>query len=643
MSRSRAPAAKEPAAVTLIRQWLDSHAGEAIRGSRVVREADSSGELRLAIVEREFVEVTLDASSTSVGGGQAAVIRGWFGDQAVAVRAEVQPSRWDVDSQRRHLVKMDVAERVKGSEELRRGQLEVLASFTVNSVTPDGFSDALIVDLTAWGTPLDDALDEGGALHGLSLEQRLAAALPMLDSMARLWEDAKVCHRDIDPGNLIVGDDRLIRVTDWGIARHIALQKGYSRTFPGAGKPGHIYFPPEDYRALQEETEVRTGPAGDAWSLGCVLALLLTGVEVQANAERTSHGMPLSSSLPGPVLSVLRGMLKESPDERMTVRAAHDALINWLEDARAARARKVAPTRVVHPPDRDEPGKPVVASPGPVILAGAQRGSRWPLLITGVAAGAAVLATLAYGTFGPDGQEGLDGRPATSTSQSADNDGSHPHAGPAGEPRVVDEPLAIPANLRPSAQKQLLVNGWAKAIAGSKAARLPDGRTSRPALRWRGDVLTVTVTLRSLPAVSRGGLFVRTCGSGQRGDEPGPGIYLVMRGTATGDIYNIRAANPWASRRDADRSTKSLLQPVACAIYRPGEDVVFDAPKPIRTQPDKRWTSGKAPDRFTFTVPRAGLRPGDDLDYPRLIAGLVLISDDGHVRTATTPPTRTRT
>ena len=80
-----------------------------------------------------------------------------------------------------------------------------------------------------------------------------------------------VLHRDLKPSNILLGSDGLPRVTDFGIARRIAVDTTdpLTRTGQGLGSPG--YAAPE--LALGGTADVRT----DVYGLGALLYYLLTG------------------------------------------------------------------------------------------------------------------------------------------------------------------------------------------------------------------------------------------------------------------------------------------------------------------------------------------------------------------------------
>jgi serine/threonine-protein kinase len=79
---------------------------------------------------------------------------------------------------------------------------------------------------------------------------------------------AGIVHRDVKPGNVMVGPDGTVKVTDFGIAKAVGAAP---LTDTGTVLGTAAYLPPEVGRGAS------AGPAADLYSLGIVLYEMLTG------------------------------------------------------------------------------------------------------------------------------------------------------------------------------------------------------------------------------------------------------------------------------------------------------------------------------------------------------------------------------
>ncbi|MCB5182728.1 serine/threonine-protein kinase, partial [Streptomyces antimicrobicus] len=186
------------------------------------------------------------------------------------------------------------------------------------------------------GPSLAEAVTAHGPLPGPAvrvLGRALAQALAVM-------HDQGLVHRDVKPANVLLGTDGP-RLIDFGIARgaeHTAL----TATDVLVGTPG--FLPPEQASGRPAE------PAGDVFSLGCLLAYAATGVlpfgtgAVDAVLYRTVHDAPDFGPevLADPDLdALLRTCLAKDPALRPGARELAGALgadapgdgVGWLPDA----------------------------------------------------------------------------------------------------------------------------------------------------------------------------------------------------------------------------------------------------------------------------------------------------------------------
>ncbi len=188
-------------------------------------------------------------------------------------------------------------------------------------------------------------------------------------AVARALEAAHtrgIVHRDVKPGNVLIGRDGRVKVVDFGIARAIAEAQ---MTLPGTTLGSVHYFSPEQARGEP------TTAASDIFSLGIVLFEMLTGRRpwegdsaAAVALARLSPPVPdpvlLRPSLPSDLAAIDRKSLALDPADRFaTAGAMADALERTIPPAvvaaGAAAAAGVAavgvaganPTVVAYPPD----------------------------------------------------------------------------------------------------------------------------------------------------------------------------------------------------------------------------------------------------------------------------------------------------
>ena len=116
------------------------------------------------------------------------------------------------------------------------------------------------------GQTLRDILKANGALSQHDAEQVMLGVLNALEYSHR----EGIIHRDIKPGNIMISDQGVVKVMDFGIAR--ALDDSAATMTQSQGVVGTAqYLSPEQARG--ENVDMRS----DLYSAGCVLYEMLTG------------------------------------------------------------------------------------------------------------------------------------------------------------------------------------------------------------------------------------------------------------------------------------------------------------------------------------------------------------------------------
>ncbi|MEV6957443.1 bifunctional serine/threonine-protein kinase/ABC transporter substrate-binding protein [Streptomyces sp. NPDC051183] len=162
------------------------------------------------------------------------------------------------------------------------------------------------------GPSLSEAVEGYGPLPARTvrvLGARLAEALAQVHATG-------LVHRDVKPGNILLAPDGP-RLIDFGIAR-AAGATTLTAVDAVVGTPG--YLPPEQARAGGPPP----GPAGDVFSLGCVLAYAAIGRGPFGGGHaagvvfRTVHDEPELDGLAPELLEVVTACLAKDPDARPT-------------------------------------------------------------------------------------------------------------------------------------------------------------------------------------------------------------------------------------------------------------------------------------------------------------------------------------
>ncbi|MEV7996039.1 serine/threonine-protein kinase [Streptomyces sp. NPDC086077] len=165
------------------------------------------------------------------------------------------------------------------------------------------------------GRSLADVIGAEGALPPKEAARIGVEVLAAL----RAAHGAGVLHRDVKPANVLLGDEGRVVLTDFGIA---TVEGDTALTMTGEVVGSPEYLAPE--RALGRTP----GTASDLWSLG---ALLYTAVQGRSPFRRTSALATLRAvvddELPpphraGPLTSVIEGLMRKDPEERMTAEQA---------------------------------------------------------------------------------------------------------------------------------------------------------------------------------------------------------------------------------------------------------------------------------------------------------------------------------
>ncbi|MEO6324993.1 MAG: protein kinase [Thermoanaerobaculia bacterium] len=225
-------------------------------------------------------------------------------------------------------VKILPPEAVATPDNRRRFETEAKSAATVSHpnlvpVYDVGESDGtpFIVQELVKGSTVSHILDERGSLP---IERVAEWGAQAADGLAHAHE-AGILHRDVKPGNLMIGQDGRLRVLDFGLAKMVSGARPRLSVDP-LTRDGFVvgtvhYMSPE--QALGREVDARS----DAFSLGIVLYEMATGRRPfdAESAIGTMHAIaydpprpfaPADPRLPEGFLAILDKVLEKRPEDR---------------------------------------------------------------------------------------------------------------------------------------------------------------------------------------------------------------------------------------------------------------------------------------------------------------------------------------
>lgn len=154
----------------------------------------------------------------------------------------------------------------------------------------------------ARGRTLQSMIDRGKRFTDTELKTLLDG---LFDALAYLHSlNPPVIHRDVKPGNVIVGRDDHVWLVDFGSVRDVVVDHRQSTVVGTYG-----YMAPEQLRG-------QSSPASDLYGLGATMAAAATGADA---AKLPTQGLEVdlaSVIKPGAMRELLQWLLRADPGER---------------------------------------------------------------------------------------------------------------------------------------------------------------------------------------------------------------------------------------------------------------------------------------------------------------------------------------
>src|SRR5688572_25947998 len=199
----------------------------------------------------------------------------------------------------------------------------VVQVFAVGNHEGRSFITQELVD----GYPLSMLLEVNGRLSAAAV---VDVAVQVASGLARAAE-VGVLHRDVKPQNLLITDDGLVKLADFGLAKILNAPSQLTESGTTLGTPH--YMSPEQGQGLELD------PRADQYSLGATIYHLLCGrppfddenALVLLMKHKESPLPPvreLSPDCPEALAAIVERMLEKKPDDRF---AGFDDVVTALE------------------------------------------------------------------------------------------------------------------------------------------------------------------------------------------------------------------------------------------------------------------------------------------------------------------------
>ncbi|WP_374193036.1 protein kinase [Streptomyces sp. AV19] len=341
---------------------------------------------------------------------------------------------------------------------------------------------------------------------------------------------AGVLHRDVKPGNVLLGHDGRVVLTDFGIAR-LAGNSTLTKTGEMVGSV--------DYIAPERVRGAGPGPAADLWALGATLYEAVEGRPPfrRDTAVETAYAIAVDPLDPprhaGPLTRLIETLLTRDP----ALRPPAELVEQILEDAGAA-------------------GAAGAAAPGPAAGAGA----------TGPAAGVAVPPVPASGVFPAPDRAGAPGR-AASAGRAATGSAGCPGALPAPGP---DAPVGALEAMRAPASSWTPAEAGESPAAGAASPSAPVSGTAPAAVRpdpqaWPGPA-GATTRVADAPGLA----CSAAPGPGPETTPGSAGATTRVDGVPDAARGAAPEAGPEAAPGSAEATTRAARAPGAVSGTGPG-------------------------------------------------------------------------
>lgn len=252
---------------------------------------------------------------------------------------------------------------------------------TVHDVGSDGPTHYIVMEMIE-GQDLKKLIKTRGALP---LEIALEYAIQICDGLG-FAHRSQLVHADVKPQNILINQDNIIKITDFGIAQAYTDTMPQTRAEVVWGSPH--YFAPEQARGEKPT------PASDVYSIGIVMFEMFTGrlpyvgtsqrelamAHIQADIPRAKEVNP---AIPGEISNIIAKVMSKRANDRYSHADQLGHVLKGIRDRNRNSSGNKTPDRAAPPtvpnqrpvpttmPSAKSPTMPPPASQEPTVKFGA--------------------------------------------------------------------------------------------------------------------------------------------------------------------------------------------------------------------------------------------------------------------------------